>query len=227
MTESSRPKSPAVPTRLKLFRMGPIAALAALPVAGLVVGTSTASAAPRSVPSPVAYSDSTTTVPASVPAGVCDVTFNVTGGQGGGTAGGLGGEVEVTLAVSAGESYQVAVGGAGGLLTAGQSGGVASGGVGGSGDTGNEAGGGGGASAVTVGAALTPTIIAAGGGGKVGGRLAHAPPPSPRLGRTKAGRRHSAGSPGSARPPNPARVGASLPQPMIDGAAFMGSIVVS
>ncbi len=158
-------KSPAVGTEQTLFRMGTIGLLAVLVVAGLAVGTGTASAAPRSVPSPVTYSDSTTTVTAAVPSGVCDLSFNVTGAQGGGSQGGLGGEVEVTLSVTAGETYKVAVGGAGGLLTAGKSGGTTSGGAGGSGDTGNDAGGGGGASVVTVGLALTPTIIAAGGGG--------------------------------------------------------------
>ena len=123
-----------------------------------------ASTAPT-LPSPITYSNASAPVTATVPAGVCAVTFDAIGGQGGGTGGAAGGEVKAIMTMSAGESYTVAIGGAGGPATGGLSGGASSGGAGGTGGSGQMGGGGGGATVITVGGASSPTIVASGGGG--------------------------------------------------------------
>src|SRR4051794_41000802 len=113
-----------------------------------------------------------------VPAGVCSVTVDVFGAEGGansatnslgGSLPGLGGEATATLAVNAGDTLTVIVGGQGGPGTNGSgpgAGGFGGGGAGGnsSGDLGTNPGsGGGGASAVEVNGDLS--VIAGGGGG--------------------------------------------------------------
>ena len=96
-----------------------------------------------------------------VPAGVTQVTFDVFGGQGGtGNAngqGGLGGEARATVAVSAGQTYQISVGGAG-------SNPAYQGGRGGGGSDIRS-----GACAATLTCGLTARTVAAGGGGGGGG----------------------------------------------------------
>jgi hypothetical protein len=113
-----------------------------------------------------------------VPAGVNSATFDVYGAAGGmndlGFVGGsLGGEVSFTLPVSAGDPYQLVVGGAGGDINSGAAG-FNGGGAGGAGGTvGSSPGGGGGggsdvragACAATLTCGLADRIIVAGGGG--------------------------------------------------------------
>jgi hypothetical protein len=163
-----------------LAGVGLLAGSALLAGTTLVAGPA-AQAAVDSVPSPVTYTDPTTTATLTVPAGVCHITFDAVGGQGGtsdqgGTPfadGADGGAVEATLTVTAGAQYHIAVGGAGGSPTSGSSGGFGglsggqpSGGAGGysSADP-DYGGGGGGASSVTLAGASSPVIVAAGGGG--------------------------------------------------------------
>lgn len=127
----------------------------------------------------------------TVPAGVCQIEVTLAGGAGGaggadggtGGAGGLGAVVVGTLAVTAGQSLALTVGGAGGdstsgwvpFASSGASGlapaavdgnaGVGGVGGGGAGGSGLGAGGGGGGGASSIAAAGTSLVVAGGGGG--------------------------------------------------------------
>jgi uncharacterized repeat protein (TIGR01451 family) len=152
-----------------------------------------------------------------VPAGVTSLTATVIGGRGGSQTGAAGGEggggavvPDVLSPVTAGQSFTIHVGSAGGNgseeLTPGSAGAspFAPGGGGGAGDSfsvynAGGGGGGGGASAILQG--TTPLIVAGGGGGGGGrGRLAG---PS-----VQAGDGGDAGSNGSPAPESPPPAGA-------------------
>src|SRR5271156_804107 len=113
MIRSTQLKSIGSPVRQGVSVFVKLGIVAALSGAGVAV-TFDAVGASTAPPSPITYTDASTTVTAIVPAGVCALTFNAVGGQGGGTEGGNGGQVQATVTMSAGESYAVAVGGAGG-----------------------------------------------------------------------------------------------------------------
>ena len=112
----------------------------------------------------------------TVPAGVTSATFGVLGAQGGDaniSNGGLGGEAQATMAVTAGGSIEIVVGGHGGFLGNGTAG-FNGGGAGGAGtfDSGLTGGGGGGASDVrtgtcasTLSCGLAARVLVGGGGG--------------------------------------------------------------
>ena len=134
MKDSSQSKTPILRVKRGMSLIGKLGMVTALSGAGLALMANSAAASPTrlSIPSPITYTDATTTVTATVPTGVCAVEFDAIGGQGGGTEGGFGGQVEATATMAAGDTYSVAVGGAGGTGAGGLSGGAASGGAGGS-----------------------------------------------------------------------------------------------
>ena len=118
----------------------------------------------------------------TVPAGVVSITVTATGGEGGtafssgqagNAVGGLGGQVIGTISVTAGETLQINVGGAGGdapTNSTGGTGGFNGGGDGGSSDTLGAGGAGGGASDIRRSPfALADRLTVAGGGGGGGG----------------------------------------------------------
>jgi hypothetical protein len=150
--------------RLRLAVLGLVCGLLVV-VAGSVSAPAGATPAPVCVASVCSVTFAYTGAADSwtVPAGVTSATFDLYGAQGGGSAGnalffaGLGGELKATLAVSAGTSIQVTVGGQGAGLAAGFNGG------GGGGF------GGGGASDIRVGGTgLADRKLVAGGGGGAG-----------------------------------------------------------
>src|ERR1700722_1674099 len=132
-----------------VIRPSRIGAVLALALASIGLGLASLGAALVVAPS-AAYADTgcvssgTTTVTVScpvgttdswtVPSGVTEATFTVIGGSGGSSfgQGGPGGELQATLAVASGSTYDIEVGAAGGNATsAGAAGGIPGGGTGG------------------------------------------------------------------------------------------------
>ncbi len=183
----------AVSPRVRHMAAGLFALL--LVVTGLAVAPATPALA-DSTPSCVAYAGTVTcTMSATgssgwtVPAGVTQVTFDVKGAQGGvggsgniyawpRQGGGQGGEVQGTLAVTPGQSFQLVVGslagqggdGYQGSIGQGGAGGTPGGGAGGNGPSlqGTGGGGGGGPSLITTSGPSPVTLLEAGGGGGAG-----------------------------------------------------------
>jgi hypothetical protein len=156
--------------------LAPVAATA-LAVAGLLLSSSTAGAAPVTETFEYNGTDGSDGTPQEfvVPPDVCQITVDVSGAAGGAgdggtpTPGGLGGRATATIAVTPGETLGVHVGGAGGdgtdtAVGAGGFNGGANGGF--FSGVGNGGGGGGGASDLRRGGTgLGDRVVVAGGGG--------------------------------------------------------------
>ena len=138
-------------------------------IAGTVALTTTSSNS-GSTSNTFSYTGSAQTWTA--PSGVSSITFDVQGAQGGDADksrytgaqyGGFGGRVQGTLSVTAGNTYQIYVGGKGGLATSGGWNG------GGNANSAVYAGSGGGASDIRTSSALSSRLVVAGGGGGAAG----------------------------------------------------------
>ncbi len=107
----------------------------------------------------------------TAPSSACTLTFVVRGAKGGGPGGGLGAAVQVTIASTPNQTFQINVGGVG--IQGNASGGFNGGGTGyasiGGSSTYGSYGGGGASDVRTGGVALVNRIIVAGGGGGAGG----------------------------------------------------------